>query len=46
METMKDLAGGLPRSPMGVFGTAPETLLHKLYRGVAPQKTRIYGAAL
>ena len=30
----------------GVFGTAPQTLLHKLHHGAAPQKPRVYGAPL
>jgi hypothetical protein len=30
----------------GVFGTAPRTLLHKLYYGAAPQKTGVRGVPL
>jgi len=30
----------------GVFGTAPQTLLHKLHRGAAPQKTGVCGVPL
>jgi hypothetical protein len=29
-----------------VFGTALQTLLHKLHRGATPKKTRVCGAPL
>ena len=37
---------GICPQPKGVFGTAPQTLLHKLHRGAAPQKTGVCGVPL
>ena len=34
------------RTIKGVFGTAPQTLLHKLHRGAGPQKTGVCGVPL